>query len=231
MATRIPALGACVARVALGERRLAERLEQSLEDNDSFWWSAPISTMQTRRGALIHGVKDSRFEIVPDSQLEMVRPLVQARHHTNQIVNKQKYVRVAQARRTDSGPDNQQPTSIRRCAEHMPLHAKEEFQPEERRHPGVGLENPSEDQLSQYAADVSVGLSHGWQRTQTQACRCREQRRRYAQLKPLSYSREGPRPIVVNLTSLPKRAVEVAEPPLADQHTQGDVWDDMSVLC
>ena len=39
MATLIPALGTCVSRMTSGERRLAERLEQKLED-DYLLWSA-----------------------------------------------------------------------------------------------------------------------------------------------------------------------------------------------
>ncbi len=35
MATLIPALGACVSRMTAGERRLAERLEQKLDDD--YW--------------------------------------------------------------------------------------------------------------------------------------------------------------------------------------------------
>lgn len=34
MATLIPALGACASRMTSGERRLAERLEQKLDDDD-----------------------------------------------------------------------------------------------------------------------------------------------------------------------------------------------------
>ncbi len=36
MATLIPALGACVSRMTSGERRLAERLEQKLDDDYDF---------------------------------------------------------------------------------------------------------------------------------------------------------------------------------------------------
>ena len=62
MATVIPALGSCAARMTSGERRLAERLEQKLEDDYLLWYDVPIGPKQThpdfvvlhpRRGALI----------------------------------------------------------------------------------------------------------------------------------------------------------------------------------
>ena len=40
MATLIPAIGTCASRMTSGERRLAERLEQKLED-DYLLWSPP----------------------------------------------------------------------------------------------------------------------------------------------------------------------------------------------
>ncbi|MCE1250607.1 MAG: NERD domain-containing protein [Comamonadaceae bacterium] len=91
-----------------GERRLAERLEQKLEDDYLLWWDVPIGPKQTRpdfvvlhprRGALILEVKDwrldtirsatrERFEIAPDGQLKVViSPLQQARHCAIQVVN------------------------------------------------------------------------------------------------------------------------------------------------
>jgi len=38
MATLIPAIGTCAGRMTAGERRLAERLEQKLEDDYLLWW-------------------------------------------------------------------------------------------------------------------------------------------------------------------------------------------------
>lgn len=108
MATLIPALGSCAGRMQSGERRLAERLEQKLEDGYLLWWDVPIGPKQTRpdfvvlhprRGALILEVKDwrldtirsatrERFEIAPDGQLKVViSPLQQARHCAIQVVN------------------------------------------------------------------------------------------------------------------------------------------------
>ena len=108
MATLIPALGTCVARMTSGERRLAERLEQKLEDDYLLWYDVPIGPKQThpdfvvlhpRRGALILETKDWRldtirratreyFEIIPDGQLKAVmNPLQQARHCAIQVVN------------------------------------------------------------------------------------------------------------------------------------------------
>ena len=48
MATLIPALGTCVARMTSGERRWAERLQDKLEDDYLLWWDVPIGPKQTR---------------------------------------------------------------------------------------------------------------------------------------------------------------------------------------
>jgi len=90
-----------------GERRLAERLEQKLEDDYLIWYDVPIGPKQThpdfvvmhpRRGLLILETKDWRletvrratrqmWEIVPDGQLKVVmNPLAQARHCAIQVV-------------------------------------------------------------------------------------------------------------------------------------------------
>ena len=108
MATLIPAFGSCLPRMTPGERRLAERLEQKLEDDYLLWFDVPIGPKQTqpdfvvlhpRRGALVLETKDWRldtirkatrqyFEIVPDGQLKTVmNPLQQARHCAIQVVN------------------------------------------------------------------------------------------------------------------------------------------------
>ena len=108
MATLIPALGTCVARMTSGERRWAERLQDKLEDDYLLWWDVPIGPKQTRpdfvvlhprRGALILEVKDWRldtirratreyFEIAPDGTPKVVMsPLQQARHCAIQVVN------------------------------------------------------------------------------------------------------------------------------------------------
>ena len=47
MATLIPALGSCLSRMTSGEKRLAERLEQKLEDDYLLWYDVPIGPKQT----------------------------------------------------------------------------------------------------------------------------------------------------------------------------------------
>jgi hypothetical protein len=108
MATLIPALGSCVARMTGGERRLAERLEHKLDADYLLWFDVPVGPQQThpdfvvlhpRRGLLILETKDWRletvkratrqmWEIAPDGFLKVVKnPLAQARHCAIQVVN------------------------------------------------------------------------------------------------------------------------------------------------
>ena len=42
MATLIPALRACLPRMTNGEKRLAERLEQKLDDDYLLWYDVPV---------------------------------------------------------------------------------------------------------------------------------------------------------------------------------------------
>lgn len=67
MATLIPSIGTCVSRMTSGERRLAERLEQKLDDDYLLWYDVAIGprhlhpdfvVMHPRRGILILEVKD-----------------------------------------------------------------------------------------------------------------------------------------------------------------------------
>lgn len=108
MAVLIPALSTCTARMTPGERRLAERLEQKLEDDYLLWYDVPVGPKQTqpdfvvlhpRRGVLILEAKDWRletihkatrqyWEILVDGQVKVVKnPLAQARHGAIEVVN------------------------------------------------------------------------------------------------------------------------------------------------
>jgi hypothetical protein len=108
VAVLIPALGSCVPRMTSGERRLAERLEQKLDDDYLMWYDVPVGPKQShpdfvilhpRRGLLILETKDWRldtiqratrqyWEIAPDgNQKVAINPLAQARHCAIQVVN------------------------------------------------------------------------------------------------------------------------------------------------
>ena len=109
MATLIPALGACVSRMTLGEKRLAERLEQKLDDDYLLWYDVPMGpryshpdyvVMHPRRGILILEVKDwklgstilhadkSNWEIMANGVPKTVpNPLEQARLYAHQVVD------------------------------------------------------------------------------------------------------------------------------------------------
>ena len=107
MATLIPAIGTCTARMTSGERRLAERLEQKLDDDYLLWYDVPIGqklahpdfvVMHPRRGLLVLEVKDWRlstiqradrqtWEIMPDGvPKSVINPLEQARQYAHTVV-------------------------------------------------------------------------------------------------------------------------------------------------
>jgi hypothetical protein len=73
MATLIPAMSACVSRMTSGEKRLAERLEQKLDDDYWLWYDVPMGprnthpdfcVMHPRRGILVLEVKDWRLSTI-----------------------------------------------------------------------------------------------------------------------------------------------------------------------
>jgi hypothetical protein len=107
MATLIPAMSACVSRMTSGEKRLAERLEQKLDDDYWLWYDVPMGprnthpdfcVMHPRRGILVLEVKDWRlgtilqadkqnWEIMGDSGPKtVINPLEQARQYAHQVV-------------------------------------------------------------------------------------------------------------------------------------------------
>lgn len=107
MAVLIPAMGACRFDTS-GERRLAERLEQKLDDDYLLWHNVPVGPKQThpdfvvmhpRRGVLILETKDwnldtiqsatkQYFEIAPaGTPKTVISPLAQARQCAIQVVN------------------------------------------------------------------------------------------------------------------------------------------------
>ena len=108
MATLIPAINTCVARMTSGERRLAERLEQKLDGDYLMWYDVPMGprnahpdfcVMHPRRGILILEVKDWKpstiqqadkqtWIITPDGiPKSVINPLEQARHYAHQVVD------------------------------------------------------------------------------------------------------------------------------------------------
>jgi hypothetical protein len=108
MATLIPSLGVCVSRMTSGERRLAERLEQKLDDDYWLWYDVPMGprnthpdfcVMHPRRGVLVLEVKDwklgstilqadkQNWEIMGDNGPKtVINPLEQARQYAHQVV-------------------------------------------------------------------------------------------------------------------------------------------------
>ena len=108
MANLIPSIGTCVARTTSGERRLAERLEQKLDDDNMLWYDVPVGPKQShpdfvvmypRHGILILETKDWKLETIQQisrygcdlliyGQITVViNPLQQARHSAIQVVN------------------------------------------------------------------------------------------------------------------------------------------------
>ena len=108
MATVIPALSTCVARMTPGERRTAERLEHKLDDDYLAWYDVPVGprhahpdfvVLHPRRGLLILEVKDWRLETVRSASKQtweilaqgtprqVPNPIEQARHYAHQVVD------------------------------------------------------------------------------------------------------------------------------------------------
>lgn len=91
-----------------GERRLAERLEQKLDDDYLAWYDVPVGPRQAhpdfvilhpRRGLLVLEVKDWRLDTIRqasrqtweilghDGPKNVINPIEQARHYTHQVVD------------------------------------------------------------------------------------------------------------------------------------------------
>ncbi|MDP9606329.1 UNVERIFIED_ORG: hypothetical protein J2W38_006149 [Variovorax paradoxus] len=108
MAVLIPALSTCVSRMTSGERRLAERLQQKLDEDYLLWFDVPIGPKQCHpdfvvlhpsRGLLILETKDWRLDtiqqasrgdwsIAPDGVPKNVpNPVEQARHQALQVAD------------------------------------------------------------------------------------------------------------------------------------------------
>ncbi len=108
MAVLIPAFGACAGRMTSGERRVAERLEQKLDDDYLLWYDVPVGPKQThpdfvvihpRRGILILETKAWRMDTIVEASRQawtilgdgrhkvVINPAAQARHCAIQVVN------------------------------------------------------------------------------------------------------------------------------------------------
>ena len=110
MATLIPALGACLRRMTLGEKRLAERLEDKLDDDYLLWYDVPVGPQQLHpdfivlhpsRGLLILEVKDFRLGTIVQADKEdwtildaasgepkaIKSPFAQARHYAHAVLD------------------------------------------------------------------------------------------------------------------------------------------------
>ncbi len=108
MATLIPSIGT-TSFDSTGERRLAERLEQKLDDDYLLWHNVPIGPKQThpdfvvlhpRRGLLVLETKDWHLDTIQNATKQywtilgngntpkvLMNPLAQARHCAIQVVN------------------------------------------------------------------------------------------------------------------------------------------------
>lgn len=108
MATLIPALGSCLPRMTGGEKRLARRLEDKLEDDYLLWYDVPIGrgnvhpdfiVLNPRRGLLILEVKDWRLNTIQEIDRETAtivgysglerhaNPMEQARQYAHAVVD------------------------------------------------------------------------------------------------------------------------------------------------
>ena len=108
MASLIPAIGTCLARMTSGEKRLARRLEDKLEADYLVWYDVPVGrgnvhpdfiVFNPRRGLLVLEVKDWRLDSIQAMDRNSVdlitehgikrkpNPLEQARQYAHQVVD------------------------------------------------------------------------------------------------------------------------------------------------
>lgn len=108
MASLIPALSTCLPKMTGGEKRLARRLEEKLEEDYLLWYDVPVGNanlhpdfivFNPRRGLLILEVKDWRLDTIQSIDRESAtlitnqgikrkpNPLEQARQYAHQVVN------------------------------------------------------------------------------------------------------------------------------------------------
>jgi len=108
MAILIPSISTCTSRMTSGERRVAQRLEDKLDDDYLLWYDVPMGpknahpdfcVMHPRRGILILEVKDWKpatirqadkqtWTIIPDGiPKNVLNPLEQARQHAHAVVD------------------------------------------------------------------------------------------------------------------------------------------------
>jgi hypothetical protein len=109
MATLIPSLHSCIARMTPGEKRLAQRLQQKLEDDYLCWYDVPVGrkwahpdfmVLHPRRGLLVLEVKDWKRDTItqatkdsctiltPHGQKTESNPLEQARQYAQIIADR-----------------------------------------------------------------------------------------------------------------------------------------------
>ena len=109
MATIIPSLNSCLGRMTSGEKRLAQRLVDKLEDDYLCWYDIPIGAkvlcpdfivLNPRRGLLVVEVKDWLLDhitsidkesvalLTPHGLKHVLNPMMQARSYAHAIINK-----------------------------------------------------------------------------------------------------------------------------------------------
>lgn len=108
MATVIPAISTRAGRMTPGERRLAERLEEKLDDDYLVWQDVPVGPklshpdfviLHPRRGLLVLEVKDWSLDSIRGADRQcwdvlfqgipkrVMNPIEQARHYAHQVVD------------------------------------------------------------------------------------------------------------------------------------------------
>ena len=108
MASLIPSLSTCLSRMTGGEKRVARRLEDKLEEDYLLWYDVPVGranahpdfiVFNPRRGLLVLEVKDWRLDNIKSIDRESVdlltsnglkrkiNPLEQARQYAHQVVD------------------------------------------------------------------------------------------------------------------------------------------------
>ena len=221
MATLIPALGRCTARMAPGKRRLAERRGQKLEGDDPLWFDVPIGPNQTQPDLVVLHPRRTALTVerkhIPMGQYQAV--LIDERHDF--APEWLKLVTQMLDPTTNSLLvlyDDAQSIDDRATKKNFSF--KSVGVQAQGRTTILKINDLNTRQILQIANLITGGLLTQEEKDDAGI----------PLIKPISCGRDGAEPLIINFPTLPEQAAKIAEL-LNDAHQEGYAWGDMAVLC